>query len=128
MAAGLGGIGQLIQGALAGKTGANAGTSFAQKSADLQGADPTMVARQLDQINTLLGTLFVKTFQTLPNVANQISATMKALSRAIKEIQQASSVAEVVGQQPNAQPAPPIQNSAAQPAVPQPQPDMAAGV
>ena len=55
-----------------------------------------MVLRQLEQVNQMLGVLFVKTFQTLPNVANQISATMKALSRAIKEGQQASNVTEAV--------------------------------
>ncbi len=55
-----------------------------------------MVLRQLEQVNQILGVLFVKTFQTLPNVANQISATMKALSRAIKEGQQASNVTEAV--------------------------------
>ena len=55
-----------------------------------------MVLRQLEQVNQILGVLFVKTFQTLPNVANQISATMKQLSRAIKEGQQASTVTEAV--------------------------------
>ena len=57
-----------------------------------------MVLRQLEQVNQILGVLFVKTFQTLPNVANQISATMKALSRAIKEGQQASTTTEAVSQ------------------------------
>lgn len=55
-----------------------------------------MVLRQLEQVNQILGVLFVRTFQTLPNVANQISATMKQLSRAIKEGQQASNVTEAV--------------------------------
>jgi hypothetical protein len=115
----------IIQSALGGKTGASAGKGLAQQSADLQGADPTMIARQLDQIGDMLARLFTMTWQTMPNVANQISATMKTLTRAQKEIGQASQVSEVVGQQPNAQPAPPINASVAQPAVPQPQPDMA---
>jgi hypothetical protein len=119
-----GGLGSIIASALSGKTGANAGTGLAQQSAELQGADPTMIARQLDRVGDVLARLFTMTWQTMPNVANQISATMKALTKAQKEIGQAAQVSEVVGQQPNMQPAPPISNSAAQPAVPQPQPDM----
>jgi len=85
-----------ILGALQNKT-ANPGRELSQQTSQLQGSDPTMVMRQLEQINQVLGVLFVKTFQTLPNVANQISATMKQLSRALKEIQQASNVSDVVG-------------------------------
>ena len=85
-----------ILGALANKT-SNPGVDLSKQSSDLQGADPSMVMRQLESINQVLGVLFVKTFQTLPNVANQISTTMKALSKALKEIQQASNVSEVVG-------------------------------
>ena len=102
----------VIMGALANKT-QNPGQSFSQQSSQLQGSDPTMVARQLDQINSLLGTLFIKTFQTQPNLANQISATMKALSRAIKESQQGSQIAETVGAQ--GEPSPQITNAAATP-------------
>lgn len=86
-----------ILGALSNRASTNPGQDFSQQSAQLQGADPSMILRQLESTNQMLGVLFVKTFQTLPNVANQISATMKALSRAIKEAQQASNVGEVVG-------------------------------
>lgn len=85
-----------ILGALSSKT-QTPGQDLSKQSADLQGADPSLVMRQLESVNQVLGVLFVKTFQTLPNVANQISATMKALSKALKEIQQASNVSEVVG-------------------------------
>jgi len=85
-----------IMGALQNKT-SNPGQKFSEQAADLQGADPTMVLRQLEDVNKILGVLFVKTFETLPNLANQISATMKQLSRALKEAQQGSSVSEVVG-------------------------------
>jgi hypothetical protein len=102
-----------ILGALSNRASTNPGQDFSQQSAALQGADPSMVNRQLDQVNQILGVLFVKTFQTLPNVANKISATMKALSSAIKEAQQASNVSEVVGQSENAnQGSPPINFSA----------------
>jgi len=96
----------LIMGALQNKT-ASPGQSLSQQSAELQGADPTMVLRQLEQVHQVLGVLFIKTFQTLPNVANQISSTMKQLSRALKEAQQAGSVSEVVGKnEENAGPQP----------------------
>jgi hypothetical protein len=85
-----------ILGALTNRASTNPGQDFSEQSAALQGADPSMVLRQLESVNQMLGVLFVKTFQTLPNVANQISATMKALSRSIKEAQQASNVGEVV--------------------------------
>lgn len=75
-----------------------------------------MVNRQLDAVNQVLGVLFVKTFQTLPNVANQISATMKALSRAIKEAQQAASVTETVSK--NEGGGPPINFSPVQQGMP----------
>lgn len=87
----------LVMGALSGKTAGAPGEKLGERMAGAQGADPTMVLRQLEQVNNILGVLFVKTFQSLPNVANNISATMKALSRAIKEAQQASNVGETVG-------------------------------
>ena len=92
--------------------GANPGKQFSEQAANLQGADPSLILRQLEQINQLLGVLFVKTFQNLPNLANQISQTMKQLSRAIKEGQQAGSTAEVVGNAAQSTP-PPISFSPA---------------
>lgn len=85
-----------VMGALQNRT-SNPGKDVSAQMANVQGADPTMILRQLEQVNQLLGVLFVRTFENLPNLANQISATMKALSRAIKEGQQASSTSEVVG-------------------------------
>jgi hypothetical protein len=91
-----GGMLSTILGALSNRSATNPGEDFSQQSAALQGADPSMVLRQLEQVNQVLGVLFVKTFQSLPNVANQISATMKQLSRAIKEGQTASTTTEAV--------------------------------
>lgn len=113
MAGGAGGLSALlptILGALSKRTqDAGAGGNSAAIASENQGADPTMVLNQLNEVHKALGLVFVRTFQTLPNVANQVSATMKALSRAIKEAQQASNVGEVVGQQQN----PPVNFSAA---------------
>lgn len=73
------------------------GASLAQQSAQAQGADPSMILRQLEMINQILGLLFIRSFQTFPNVANQISQTMKQLNRALKEAQDVGKVNEVVG-------------------------------
>lgn len=85
-----------VLGALANKSG-NPGQDLAKQNADLQGADPTMIQRQLKSVNDVLAVLFVKSFQQMPKVAGDISATMKALSKALKSIEEASSVSEVVG-------------------------------
>jgi len=93
--AGGGGLSALL-GGLQNKA-SNPGQDLSKQLGDLQGADPSMILRQLESVNQVLGVVFVKSFQTLPNVANQVSATMKALSRAIKEAQQASQIGETVG-------------------------------
>jgi hypothetical protein len=104
-----------VMGALQNRT-ATAGQGLSQQASDLQGADPSMVLRQLEAINQVLGVLFVRTFQSLPNIANQISSTMKQLSRAIKEAQSGSSVSEVVGKaEQTTENPPPIQFGPAQP-------------
>ncbi len=119
-----GGMLGTILGALSNRASTNPGQDFSQQSAALQGADPSMILRQLESTNQMLGVLFVKTFQTLPNVANQISATMKALSRAIKEAQQASNVGEVVSKSEEGSSQPPINFSAVNQGQP-PSPDQA---
>jgi hypothetical protein len=112
MGAGAGGganpMAGIIMNALAKRTQQGAATPGAA-AAENAGADDGMVLQQLNKINEALGIVFVRTFQTRPNVANQISATMKALSRAIKEAGQAAQVGEAVG----AQEKPPINFSAA---------------
>ncbi len=92
----------------------NPGQAVSAQSAELQGADPTMVLRQLEKVNSVLGVLFVKSFQTMPNVANQISSTMKQLSRAIKEAQQGASISDVVGKGDESGGPQPLNFSAAQ--------------
>lgn len=108
----------IIQQALARKTQQGAATPGAA-AAENAGADDGMILQQLNKINEALGLVFVRTFQTRPNVANQVSATMKALSRALKEAGQAAQVGEVV--EKNEQP--PINFSAAAQGQGQPQPE-----
>jgi len=95
-----------------GAAGPTPGRDLAERFSEVQGADPSMVLRQLEQVNQILGVLFVKTFKELPNVANQISGTMKQLSRAVKEAQQAANVTETVGRTEES--TPPITFSPAQ--------------
>lgn len=73
------------------------GQGIAQQSAQAQGADPTMLLRQMETLNQAMGMLFIRSFQQFPNVANHISATMKTWSRALKEMQEVGRVTDVVG-------------------------------
>jgi len=80
------------QGGAGGQQAPGAGQDYAKQSADLQGADPGMLLRQVEQLEKLMGVMFVQTFQRLPNAANQLSKTMSQLSRVKKELQQAAGV------------------------------------
>jgi hypothetical protein len=87
--------------ALAGKGGAappggGAGEQLAKQTADLQGADPGQLMKQAEQVNKVMGVMFVQNFQRLPNVANQISKAMSQWSRVIKELQQAAGVQSAI--------------------------------
>lgn len=115
-------IASMLMESMKGKEGGDAAEQYAQQSSELQGADPGKLLEQLNQVNKLLGVMFVQTFQRLPNVANNISATMKSLSRAIKEAQQAQSTAQSISkkQQPaGGAGAGPINFSAASPTGPE---------
>ena len=94
----LGGTLSTAIGALANRASTNPGQDFSQQASQLQGADPSMILRQLESCKQMLGVLFIRTFQTLPNVANGISDVMKALTtKAIKPAMEAANVGEVVG-------------------------------
>lgn len=72
------------------------GAQFAQQSSELHGADPGMVMTQLQKVKSVLGALFIHTFQRMPNVSGHISKTLATLDRAIKEAQTASQTASAV--------------------------------
>jgi hypothetical protein len=93
-----------ILSALAQKQQPNAGAQFAQGAGAAQGADPTMLARQADQIKQVMGVMFVRTMMEQPAVANEISNAMKAWSKVIEKLQQNSQVTQAVGQQPSSPP------------------------
>jgi hypothetical protein len=104
----------IIQGALSKRTQDAASPTPGAPMAENAGADDGMVLAQLNKIHEALGLVFVRTMTSRPNVANAVSATMKQLSRAIKEAQQGANVSEVVGKtEESQQPKPPINFSAA---------------
>lgn len=120
----------ILMGALSGQgqTGQDSpAMAFAQQSSELQKANPQQLVDQLTKIKELLGVMFVQTATVLPNVSDKISGTMKALSGAIKEAQQAMNVQQVMpqgGAQPG-QGTPPVGFSLADNS--QPKSPMAAG-
>jgi hypothetical protein len=101
-----------IMGALSSKT-SSPGKDLSAQFGEMQGADPTMVLRQLEQISQALAVLYVKTFQNQPNLAGQIQSASKQLTRCLKEAQKGSETSEVVGRVEGNQP-PPISFSPAQ--------------
>lgn len=119
-------LGGIMQQALAAKTGATGGgegsgdaaTEYSSQVSELQGADPGMLLQQLNQIQKLLGVIFVQTIQRLPNVGGQVSKVMSAMTRAIKETQQAATTQQAVSAnapKPEGSASGPINFSAAQP-------------
>jgi hypothetical protein len=72
------------------------GDQLASQSAELHGADPSMILKQLQKIRNALGVMFIQTFQSVPNVAGHVSKTLGTLDRAIKEAQNAAQTASAV--------------------------------
>jgi hypothetical protein len=72
------------------------GSQLASQSAELHGADPALILKQLQKIRDALGVMFIQTFQSVPNVAGHVSKTLGTLDRAIKEAQNAAQTASAV--------------------------------
>jgi hypothetical protein len=94
----------------------DAGDQYGQMTADLRGADPGGLLRQLKQMKSIVAVMMVQNLERLPNVAGKLSKLIPQFDAVIKEAQQAASVDAAVRQ--------PIQMGAAQP---NPQPDAAGG-
>lgn len=65
--------------------------------ASLRGADPTVITRQLEEMEKTTGALITQTMQTVPGVAAALAPVIKALQRAKKEAQQALQTAQATG-------------------------------
>lgn len=90
-----------------GQGGDDPGAQYAQQVAELKGADPGMLLRQLKQMKQICAVLMVQNLERLPNVSGQLSKLVPQFDRVIKEVQQASNVNSAVRQ--------PISMGAAQP-------------
>jgi hypothetical protein len=140
MAAGPGGIGQLIMSALQGRTasgggapggmpgmpggggdpgGGDQGAQYAQQVAQLKGADPGMLLQEMKQMKQKCAVLMVQNLERLPNVSGTLSKLIPQFDRVIKEIQQAQNVNSAVRS--------PIGMGAAQPPMDSPQATAAPG-
>ena len=131
MAAGAGGIGQLIMSALQNKTasgggpggqpggmpggmpgqggdpGGDPGAQYAQQIAQLKGADPGMLLQEIKAMKQKIAVLMVQNLERLPNVSGKLSKLIPAFDGVIKEISQAQNVNSAIRN--------PVQMGAAQP-------------
>jgi hypothetical protein len=71
-----------------GAGGDDSNAQLGQLQSELQGADPTFMLREMQQIKSAMMNLFVRSGMRLPNVAGQVAMAMKQWDRAIKEAQQ----------------------------------------
>jgi hypothetical protein len=126
-----GGIGQLIMSALQNRTangggqpgqtmpgqgggmpgapggGDDAGAQYSQQVAELKGADPGMLLREMKKMKQQCAVLMVQNLERLPNVSGQLSKLIPMFDRVIKELSQAQNVNSAVR--------PPVGMGAAQP-------------
>lgn len=115
MAAGPGGIGQLIMSALQSRTAAGGGqpgqtmpgggdpsgdpgAQYAQQVASLKGADPGLLLQEMKAMKQKCAVLMVQNLERLPNVSGQLSKLIPMFDRVVKEISQAQNVNSAVRQ------------------------------
>lgn len=73
-----------------------AGDQLSSQFAELQGADPQMIAKTLQQIKGMLVSLYPRTSFTIPAAARHIAQAQKAVDGAMKEIQTAAATQNAV--------------------------------
>ena len=121
MAAGAGGLGQIIMQALQAKGGAGGGMpgapppggpggapgmpggggdpgagDYAQQIAQLKGADPGLLLQTMKAMKQQVAVLMVQNLERLPNVSGKLSKLIPQFDGVIKEIMQASNVNNAV--------------------------------
>lgn len=92
--------------------GGGLGDQYSQQVAELKGADPGGLTRQLKAVKQIIAIMLVQNLERLPNVSGKLSKLIPQIDAVLKEVQQASNVNAAV-RNPN-----PIQMSAAQPPEP----------
>jgi hypothetical protein len=99
-AAGGGQPGQTMPGQGGGMPGApggdDAGSQYSQQVAELKGADPGMLLREIKRMKTQCATLMVQNLERLPNVSGQLAKLVPMFDKVIKEISQAQNVNSAV--------------------------------
>lgn len=88
--------------------GGDTGQQYAQQVAELKGADPGMLLRQIKQMKQICAVLMVQNLERLPNVSGKLSKLIPQFDSVLKELQQAQNVNSAVRQ--------PVGMGAAQPA------------
>jgi hypothetical protein len=76
--------------------GQDPAAQFAQQVAELKGADPGMLQRQVGKMKQMCAVLMVQNLERLPNVVGQLSKLIPMFDRVLKEIGQASNVNSAV--------------------------------
>ena len=71
-------------------------SGYAQQVAELKGADPGLLLRELKQMKQKCAVLMVQNLERLPNVSGQLSKLVPMFDRVIKEISQAQNVNSAV--------------------------------
>ena len=98
-------------GGASGGGGDDAASQYAQQVADLKGADPNGLMRQVKQMKEILAIMGVQNLNRLPNVSGKIFKLIPQLDSVMKEIQMAANVEGAVR--------PPIAMGAASPPSPE---------
>lgn len=103
-------------GAGMGATGTGtAGPAVGNASTQLQGADPSMALKQIQQVKQTIVNMISPLAFRVPAASRALAGTIRSLDAALKELQQAASTAEAVG------------GSVGLSAIPRPQPPGAVG-
>jgi hypothetical protein len=89
-----------------------AGPQIAAQLSELNGADPQMIQKMLNQIKSVMVALYPRSAFTLPGVARNLAQAQKYIDNAIKEAEQGVATQQSVQ--------PPIANGAGQPQSMQP--------
>ena len=97
-------------GAQSNPIGGGPADQYAQQVAELKGADPGGLLRQVKALKQITAIMLVQNLERLPNVAGKLSKMIPLWDGVLKELQQASSVNAAVRNPSN-----PSQMSAAQP-------------
>ena len=73
-----------------------AGQQLSEQMSQLQGADPQMMSKALNQVKVMLVALYPKSAFQIPDAAKHISQAQKSVDAALKAMEQASATQQAV--------------------------------